>query len=1205
MGAARQRLWECLRGLREAAESARRAQGRPDSQAAVVRELKASGFSGLSGLSGLSGFSGQRISDWAPEKPSALSIPQARSDDQVVALAALWADWAGETVSTRHLRNLLEKARDEQRRERQEAAGGPASAGQADHATVADHTPWQLEVTVAPPPGPDAPPFPSAAGPASLTPYLIRAHDHALRSCLATAVSGGAAGSAPSVLAVLTGDSSTGKTRAMYEAVRAVAPDRRLLRPPSARALLDLLAGNEVEEGCVLWLNELQRILLDREGDAAAVELTTALRQRPGVVAVAGLWEDPYWRDFTAQGVPGDPARHTRALLTGAHARRFRVPGRLTPDDLARWEELARAGDDARMAAAGRAGTVDGRVVQHLSGGPELLDAHLSGPGGHFTPREHALVTAALDARRLGHQEPLPEQLLAEAADGALAPYDRASRADWAAPELAALTAGSRADGSRADIRRTLTPLRALRASAGAPPRYEPSDYLLQHAARPDGDREGPASLWDALVLHTRGTEDLHRLQSAAWRRGLFRHALSLDRRAALMGNGDACVRIVERTARHPDAARAADWAVVHMDLSDDDAVARLIAALRASGAPEAVDALARRLAARVDPRDVRAVAAFVDLLAEQGVSDGVAASLTESLMESLADSLADVLAGTHPLVLGSALSRLATRAPRGAFRATARYVAAHADLTDAYRAAPLMAALAAADVPDATATLVARVLAGAPDQDPDELPVLMERLWRDGVEQAVRALIALDPAARVGLGHADVVLSLLRVLRQAGDDEGVRTLLGRSPARHVDVVGDPDFYELEFLLCELLTEFHTMRADAEFGILADRLAAGMRNDSPSAVATLLDLFHSTGRTENARLLLARTPMAEVDYDDPAELTPLLRTLLRTGASAEYDALAACVVSDVDITDPDFVGEVVDVLWETGGQRGIAPLLERARAHRPPENAVFVVDHLSDAGARDAATGLAGHIARHVAGADSDPPDSDPPDPDSPDLPFPDRDFPDLDLTDYLLWSFQAAGASEALVLLLDRGLVDRLDPADGYADWHALTSLLGTLCTAGPKAAAHARAFADRAAAGIDLAHTYGIAELLGIMTEHGLSAPRAALIRRAAAGASLTSRIGVARLIEAFLAAGAGEAVEQLLRRDPLARIDRGGAADADDEPLLTALRKAGSPQAETFARWARAAGRLPVEPYLPYGVDPGGRPAAPWSWPADEEA
>ncbi|MET9953289.1 hypothetical protein ABZ135_17300 [Streptomyces sp. NPDC006339] len=1197
MGAARQRLWECLRGLREAAESARRARGRPDSQDAVERALR------------VPGFSGKRISDWAPDTPSALAIPQARSDDRVVALAALWAGWAGEPLSTRHLRDLLERARDEQRRERQqreEAAGGPASAGQAGRTTVGEHTARELEVSEAPPPsatpsyepsapgaapsyGPSAPGAhpaygPGAAVPASLTPYLVRAHDHALRAYLTTAVSGGAAGGGSSVLAVLTGDSSTGKTRAMYEAVRAVAPERRLLRPPSARALLGLLAGNELGEGCVLWLNELQRILLDREGDEAAAELTTVLGQRPGILAVASLWEDPYWRDFTAQGLPGDPARHTRLLLTGAHARRFRVPHRLTPEDHARWQELARASEDPRLAAAGRAGAVDGQVVQHLSGGPELLDAYLSGPGAHFTSREHALVTAALDARRLGHQEPLPQRLLATAADGALAPYERADRADWAATDLAALTSGRRTDGSRADIRHTLTPLAAVRASAGAPPRYEPSDYLLQHAARPDGDREGPASLWTALVRHTRGAEDVHRLQSAAWKRGLFRHALSLDWRAALLGSGDACVRIVERTARHPDAARAADWAVTHMDLADEAAVARLFEALRASGARDAVDALARRLAARVDPADVPAVAAFVSLLAERGVSDGVAASLTESLMEALADALAvsltDGLARTDPHVLGAALSRLAARVPRPVFRATARYVAAHADLTDAYRAVPLMAALASADVPDATADLVARVVAGASDLDPDELPVLMERLWKDGAEEAVRALIVLDPAARIGLVHADVVLSLLRVLRLAGDDDGVRTLLDRSPARHVDVPGDPDFYELDSLLCELLTELHTLGAAEEFGILADRLATGMHNDTPIVVATLLDLLHSAGRTENARQLLARTPMAEMDYYDPAELALLLRTLLRTGATAAYDALAAAVVSDVDITDPDVVGEIVQVLWETGGQRGIAPLLARATAHRPAEYVIFVVDHLAEAGAHDAAARLATHIARHVTD-------------------------PGLDLVVYLLWSMKAAGASEALALLLDRGLVDRLDPATGDADRHAVCSLLDTLCTAGPAAAAAARAFADRAAAGIALTDTYGIAELLDTMTEHGLSAPRATLIRRAAAGASLTGRSGVARLIEALLAAGAGDAVEQLLRRDPLARIDRGGSADADDEPLLTALRKAGSPQADAFARWARAAGRLPVDPYLPYGLDPGGRPAVPWPWVPDEES
>ena len=42
------------------------------------------------------------------------------------------------------------------------------------------------------------------------------------------------------------------------------------------------------------------------------------------------------------------------------------------------------------MTAALKAGAADGRVIQHLTGGPELLDAYLD--GSLFTPVERALI---------------------------------------------------------------------------------------------------------------------------------------------------------------------------------------------------------------------------------------------------------------------------------------------------------------------------------------------------------------------------------------------------------------------------------------------------------------------------------------------------------------------------------------------------------------------------------------------------------------------------------------------------------------------------------------------------------------------------------------------------------------------------------------------------------------------------------------------
>ncbi|MCX5126565.1 hypothetical protein OG898_27550 [Streptomyces sp. NBC_00193] len=229
------------------------------------------------------------------------------------------------------------------------------------------------------------------------------------------------------------------------------------------------------------------------------------------------------------------------------------------------------------------------------------------------------------------------------------------------------------------------------------------------------------------------------------------------------------------------------------------------------------------------------------------------------------------------------------------------------------------------------------------------------------------------------------------------------------------------------------------------------------------------------------------------------------------------------------------------------------------------------MSELYEAGAVEAASTLARHVAEHV-------------------------DSPSTDTTSFMLWLFHKCEAPEAVRVLFDRGLVDRVDVTH-YRDWYSLDSILETLCEVG--AIDTALVCAARIAEGVDLPPAIGIAQLLQTMTAHGLTSPRDSLVRRAASGASLTHMNGVARLIEAFLALGEGEAVAELLGRDPLAQVDRSQASEACHDALLAALHKAGSPQAHTFARWARAAGRLGVEELPPYGLKPDGTPAEPWPW------
>ena len=171
-----------------------------------------------------------------------------------------------------------------------------------------------------------------------------------------------------------------------------------------------------------------------------------------GAVAVGALWSRPYLEELTSPGKSPDIHAAARALLDGPRTHHITVPDCLTGHQ--QQELAALAANDTRLRSAIAASGPDGDAIQHLTGGPELLHAYTR--GGLFTPVEHALVTAALDARRLGHQQPIPAALLAAAADGDPSPRKRPGHADWATSALTDLATGTRTDGTRTDIRNTL-----------------------------------------------------------------------------------------------------------------------------------------------------------------------------------------------------------------------------------------------------------------------------------------------------------------------------------------------------------------------------------------------------------------------------------------------------------------------------------------------------------------------------------------------------------------------------------------------------------------------------------------------------------------------------------------------------------------------------------------------------------------------------
>ena len=208
----------------------------------------------------------------------------------------------------------------------------------------------------------DAPP-----GLPFLPPYAPREHDQVLGQVVRAAAGG------RSSIAVLVGGSSTGKTRACWEALallRDQDPPWRLWhpidpsRPDAAQAELPGIGPRTV-----VWLNEAQ-FYLDAEaglGERVAAGLRELLRDpgRAPVLLLATIWPG-FWDALTARPAGGDD-RHAQAreLLAGHD---IPVPAAFTP---AQMSQLAGAAD-VRMVLAARSAR-DREVIQFLAGAPELL----------------------------------------------------------------------------------------------------------------------------------------------------------------------------------------------------------------------------------------------------------------------------------------------------------------------------------------------------------------------------------------------------------------------------------------------------------------------------------------------------------------------------------------------------------------------------------------------------------------------------------------------------------------------------------------------------------------------------------------------------------------------------------------------------------------------------------------------------------------
>ena len=207
---------------------------------------------------------------------------------------------------------------------------------------------------------------------------------------------------------LLVGGSSVGKSRCAAEAVRALLPDWWLVHPAGPAEVAALAAAPFPR--MVVWLDELQRYLDDKHGLTGGV--IRALLGAPAPAVIIGtLWPDRYTA-YTAVPAPGgaDPHARERQVLDLAAAIRIGPEFSPAEQDRAR----AAAARDPRLRVALEAGGYG--LTQTLAAAPQLVarweDAQTA------DPYAWAVLTAALDAARLGARSPLTADFLRAAAPG-------------------------------------------------------------------------------------------------------------------------------------------------------------------------------------------------------------------------------------------------------------------------------------------------------------------------------------------------------------------------------------------------------------------------------------------------------------------------------------------------------------------------------------------------------------------------------------------------------------------------------------------------------------------------------------------------------------------------------------------------------------------------------------------------------------------
>lgn len=421
-----------------------------------------------------------------PRYDGTLTTEQRRSIDNGIWLCATDAKLIDSDLTTYTI-ELLQRwksdaeARAEQRLTPLRRSDGPAST--TSWVKVRDADPRRLGVHAAirTPTSVTAPP-----------PYVERDIDEQLRNFLTSSAATGA-------FVLLVGGSSAGKSRTAFEAIVNVFPDRRLIHPDETDPALFESLAQSTPNATIVWLDEIQRYLPPR-GGLQPSHLQAILNA--GAVVIGTIWPAEHNIRTHPPRRPGAPDPHAPARAILDQAEVFNILPSLSTPERRRAEALAREDERLRLALE----LDDGAgLTQALAAGPDLIRRWHHAP----TPAARALITAAIDARRLGFDRPLTKSMLQVAAQGYLRSSERARLAPGSFDEAFVYATEL--------IRDAASPLNPVAdGRTGKQLGYRAADYLLYEGSGVRRTAVIPESLWLLLIAHASDEDTLLSLHSEA-----------------------------------------------------------------------------------------------------------------------------------------------------------------------------------------------------------------------------------------------------------------------------------------------------------------------------------------------------------------------------------------------------------------------------------------------------------------------------------------------------------------------------------------------------------------------------------------------------------------------------------------------------------------------------------------------------------------